>query len=118
MSGLTAPGLVVGTPADWYPIGLGPECILQPLVGITSSTGTYLGGWNGSVIRRGGAAWFTPDPLGIVVNKPGMWDLSAFTIQQSGTGVATFALRAVNLAGTTTIVGREHSAEPLQGAPY
>lgn len=117
-AGLTVPGLHASVAAGWYPTGVGPYMTLQPTAGGAAAGGGYLGGWNGQTMRRGGAAWFTATSTELLINKPGLYDLSAFTVQQSGSGVAYYALRVLNAAGSVITAARENAAEPLLAAPY
>lgn len=116
-AGLTVPGLISGASAGWYPTGPGPTCVLTPSAGNSTAGGAYVTGWLGSFHRRGGAAWFDATTDGIVIEKAGRYRLSAWTIQQSGSGIAVFALRLLNSAGSTVLAAREHGAEALQGSP-
>ena len=102
-SGLTAPGLVTGAVAGWYPILDGPQIELEALAEVTVMTNTIIGGWS---IRnvRGGAAWFTlsgTDRVNIL--KHGRYDARAWTLQQSGANAPDYVLQVL-LNGTNTFV--------------
>lgn len=116
-AGLTALGLTSGASSNWYPTGPGPMCVLQPGAGVATAGGSYISGWNTNLYRRGGVAWFGQNTNGIVLQRPGRYRLSAWTIQQFGSGIANYALRLLDSPGTTIIASREHGAEPLQGSP-
>lgn len=118
----TAPGLIVpgllGGNFGWFPKDEGPFCTLVPSAGIQTAAGSYVGGWAGSAYRRGGPEWFTYTAQGIIINKPGRYDLSAWSIQQSGSGAAIYALHALTQGTSAVLKSREHSAAPLQAAPF
>lgn len=99
-AGLTARGLITGTAPGWYPTGAGPWCIMQPSAAKSVTSDTYLGGWNGTVRRNGGAAWFNPTATVIQVQKAGLYDFGYWTNQQNGSGIANYYLRILNSAGT------------------
>ncbi len=117
LAGLTVPGLVAGVPHGWFPTGEGPVCTLRPSAGVGVAAGGYVSGWNGSAYRRGGASWFTYAADRISILKPGRYELSGWTIQQSGTGVARYSLRVNNAAVSAVLAGRSHAADALQGSP-
>lgn len=116
-AGLTTLGLAVGAPAGWYPTGAGPYCTIRPTAGVSVSTGNFISGWNAAVARRGGVEWFDTDTYGIIIKKAGRYDLSAWTIQQSGSGTGIYALRLYHSNGSTVLAAREHAAESLLGSP-
>lgn len=99
LTGLTARGLVAGTASGWYPTGAnGPELLMEATASFGASTGSNLGGWNGSVWRRGGASAFTTSAYQGIVLIPGYYDLYFWTTQQAGGGTADYTLRHVNAA--------------------
>jgi len=103
LAGLTAKGLLAGYASGWYPTGNGltPEIIMDPTATFSATTGNYVGNWNGSVKRRGGDAFFVSDQYGPTIKLPGYYDLSCYTVQGSGSGLADYHIRLNNLAGTT-----------------
>lgn len=103
LTGLTAQGLIAGTPEGWYPIGEGPYITLEPTTAFQASAGNYVMNWhNGNLKRKGGSAWFTPGSNGFVqVHKPGRYDISVWTLLANGAGTANFHLRVLNSALST-----------------
>jgi hypothetical protein len=111
--GLTVLGLVSGTASGWYPTGFGPEITMNPTATASGTTGNYLGGWNGIIRRKGGAACFTYDSLGPKMLIPGYYDLAAYTVQSAGTGLADYHVRLLNSAGTVVEWQSNLSGVPL-----
>lgn len=102
LTGLTAKGLLAGTASGWYPMGEGPEIVLEPTATFAAAAGGNIGGWNGSVRRNGGAAWFGHGGSGIDFMQPGYYDFSWWTLQINGTGQADYHTLLRNAADTTT----------------
>jgi hypothetical protein len=100
-TGLTARGLESVVPAGWYPIGRGPESMLEPTTTFAASASGYIGNWNGSGRRRG-AAFFTTDSSGICMLVPGIYDFGWWTLQQPGSGQSDYHTRINN--NTDTVV--------------
>ena len=99
-SGLTALGLVSTAPAGWYPTGLGPEITLEPSATHAASGGVTIGGWNGVTKRKGGSTWFAvANDLGVRIMFAGHYDLSWWTIQQTGSGTADYHTKLIDPSG-------------------
>lgn len=103
LAGLTAKGLLAGYSSGWYPTGDGvtPEITCEPTATFSVTTGNYVGGWNGVVRRVGGDAFFVSDQYGPTLKQPGFYDISVFTVQPAGSGLADYHIRLNNVAGTT-----------------
>lgn len=99
-AGLTARGLIAGTADGWYPVGEGPWCVMEPTAAKATASDQYIGGWNGSIRRNGGAEWFNPTATVLQVQKAGMYSFGFWSIQQNGSGTANYILRVLNAAGT------------------
>lgn len=105
--GLT--GLITGRnvstdiPSGWYPTGRDgvPEISMNPIATFAASTGNYVGNWNGQVRRRGGATAFTYDSQGPRILIPGLYDISVYTVQPAGSGLADYHIRLLDSDGTT-----------------
>lgn len=115
-AGLTARGLVSGTAAGWYPTGVGPSCVMEPTAAKATSSDQYIGGWNGTIRRNGGAAWFNPTAAVIQVQKAGMYDFGFWTIQQNGSGTANYHLRILNQPGSAVDLTVDGGAFALQAS--
>lgn len=100
LSGLTVLGLEAGNPSGWYPIGPGPECVMEPTAAGTAGAGIYLGGWNGVVRNRGGSAFFTTNANAIIPLLGGYYDLFWWTNQVTGSDQADYHTRLLNPAGS------------------
>lgn len=116
--GLTAKGLMPGTAPGWYPTGAGPFCSMEPTASLSVAVGNYIGGWNGNVKRSGGASWFTPASPGMRVLQPGRYEMSWWTLQQTGTGQADYHTRLINEAGSLVDWMTHVPAMPLSGTTY
>ena len=102
LTGLTAKGLLAGTASGWYPMGQGPEIVLEPTATFAAAAGNNIDGWNGSVRRNGGAAWFGHGGSGIDFVQAGYYDFSWWTLQTTGSGQPDYHTRLRNAADTTT----------------
>jgi hypothetical protein len=100
--GLTAKGLLAGYASGWYPTGNGPtpEITMDPTATASATTGNYLAGWNGTVRRLGPDSVFVFDQYGPTLKLPGYYDLSCYSVQPAGSGLADYHIRLNNLAGT------------------
>jgi hypothetical protein len=102
LSGLIAKGLLAGYASGWYPTGNGitPQITMDPTATAAGATGNYLAGWNGTVRRVGGDDVFVFDQYGPTLKLPGYYDLSCYSVQPAGTGLADFHIRLTNIADT------------------
>jgi hypothetical protein len=115
LAGLTAKALLATYPSGWYPTGRdrGPEITMDATAIFNATIGNYVGGWNGTVRRVGGAAFFTYDQYGPSILLPGFYDLGAYTVQGAGSGVADYHMRLLNAAGSTVEWQGNFSGVPL-----
>lgn len=119
--GLTAPALVAGTAAGWYPTGEGPTSKLYASAQQSMTANTYVTLWSawgtGESVRRGGDEWFTRSlPTGAVVcEKAGNYEVSAMTTQQTGAGTTvTHILRNGNsISANTNALSSQVTSAPL-----
>jgi hypothetical protein len=118
LAGLTAKGLVAGTASGWYPIGYGPEILLQPTATFGATAGNYIGGWPGVVTRNGGAAWFNQDATGIHILQAGYYDLAWWTNQQTGSGAADYHSRLNNSTDTAVMWMSNVGGTPLSASLF
>lgn len=100
LSGLGVLGLISEAPSGWYPVGPGPEIVMEPSGTFSGSAGGYIGGWNGTVRRKGGSSWFTPTAQSITFGITGIYDFGWWTLQTTGSGEADYHTRLLNSAGT------------------
>lgn len=119
-AGLTARGLLAGAAANWYPIGTGPEIVMEPNAEIAVATGsptTYVGGWAGTVRRNGGSSSFTNDSGAIIAQRAGFYDLHAWTVQLAGTGTPNYHLVITN-SGNVELTRHDGGVFPLQSSLF
>jgi len=109
-TGLTAPGLKVGTAAGWYPVGLGPWMNLEPTSAFAATAGNYVGNWNG-LVRSNAPDLFTHASTSLSCHMPGIYKVSAWTTQQTGGGTADWLLRILDSSGST-LIRAQHSPGP------
>ncbi len=104
LTGLTARGLIAGTPAGWYPTGSGPWITMEPTATFAATAGNPVGNWNGSVRQYDPSnTFFTTNSLYLACNVPGYYDIVFWTLQATGTGIADWHFRHYNAAGSVVI---------------
>ncbi|WKW87072.1 minor tail protein [Microbacterium phage Nicole72] len=108
-SGLTAPGLITGTAAGWYPTGVGPSARL--IAGTTQSmtTGNWFVNWaafgTGASRRRGGSTWWGTSAGSLFPKFAGIYEPFAQSLCQTGAGSGSLSfLKNGSSAGQHTLV--------------
>lgn len=119
LAGLTAKALLATYSSGWYPTGRGvtPEITMDATTTFAASTGNYVGAWNGNVRRVGGDAVFTYDQYGPTIHLPGYYDLSCYTTQPAGSGLADYHIR-LNAVGGTPIEWQNNLSGILLSSSY
>lgn len=115
LSGLSVLGLDGGIASDWFPSGHGitPSCVLEPTATFGATPSSNVGGWNGTISRVGGSTWFGTNGYFITLNKPGIYDLSYWTIMVTGSGQPDLYLRLTETDGSTVYLTSNGDTPPL-----
>lgn len=120
LPGLTARGLMAGAASGWYPTTVGPACILAPTAQVSTpapGATSYVGGWAGSIYRRGGTSWFTNNSGAIFTQVAGYYDLRAWTIQAGGTALMNYHLVILDSANAE-VTRHDGGAFPQNSSLY
>ncbi|QGJ88895.1 minor tail protein [Microbacterium phage Teamocil] len=95
-AGLTAPGLVTGTAAGWYPTGVGPNAQLVAAGTQSLSTGVWFTNWaafgTGQSRRKGGTTWWTTTAGSLVPKVAGLYRPFGALLCQTGAGSGSLSL--------------------------
>lgn len=111
--GLTAPGLVAGAPAGWYPTSRGPWWVSHPSAAVAASPATYVTGWNSVRTSPGGAdAFFWNGTVG-GVNLAGYYNVDVRMCLQNGSGTANFHFRHLGNNSSVVRANVDGGAAPL-----
>ncbi|ASM62297.1 minor tail protein [Arthrobacter phage Nightmare] len=118
-SGLVVTGLRSPAASGWYPTGPGPMVLLEPTAFSAQTANSWVKGWGTPVRRRGGTNFFvSTDGRVIEIKQAGRYDIKAWTVQQTGSGSASYSLRQVENNGTTVVKSVDGNVFPLNASLY
>ncbi|QGJ89452.1 hypothetical protein PBI_SMARTIES_48 [Microbacterium phage Smarties] len=107
-AGLTAPGLITGTAAGWYPTGVGPNAQLVAAGSQSLSTGIWFTNWAafgvGQSRRKGGTTWWGLSAGSLFPKFAGIYRPFGSLTIQTGAGSGSLSLVKNGTPSTDTLV--------------